>query len=525
MDAVFNWVLRAVYLVVGLGAGVWVIRWLIANWRSAEERWPLRISVAMLLLVVAYGYGHARLLAHKDEIEAARMRYAKYGDPRLTEMRRAEVRGWIMDCTDHDENALALYRERDGVVSPYYPLGQGGANFIGGGTDTVARDYTVERLFIDHLRDPRDLSEAGQLHPAGTDLDLTVCRRPTAAAWKLLRETGRPGAVVVQDVQTGALVAYTATGGPADAPFGIKRYAPPGSVFKLALTALWWENGLPDHMPIPCPKRIQVTPHASVGNYGGEELGIVDGPVGMLVPSCNTAAIWMSERMRDKLGAQAFIDAYRRFGFEIYASKPPRDTTVSDFWLTDNEDWARRMSPPPARLRLSAKTGAHEWALLSIGQGPIDVTPIAISRFIQAIGNGGVMLRPYFEQSVSGEQDGGRRIMKQQTSQKLLAAMYQVTHDEMGTAAAARGSILRGSKWDMIGKTGTAEVAGHHDDGWFAGLALGPDGRPRYTVVVYLQGGGPGGRMPAALAAQMVRVLAEGQTADVPLRSVQGGVE
>jgi hypothetical protein len=31
--------------------------------------------------------------------------------------------------------------------------------------------------------------------------------------------------------------------------------------------------------------------------------------------------------------------------------------------------------------------------------------------------------------------------------------------------------------------------------------------------------------MPAALAAQMVRVLAEGQTADVPLRSVPGGAE
>lgn len=524
MDAVFNWILRAVYLLVGLGAGVWVFRWLVANWRGAEERWPLRIAVGMLLLAVVYGYGHARMLGEAEQIEEARMRYAKYGDPRLTEMRRAEVRGWIMDCSGEEENALALYRERNDVVSRYYPLGQGGANLIGGGTDSIARDFTVERLFVDELRKPRDFSEAGQLHPAGTDLGLTLCRRPTAAAWRLLRETRRPGAVVVQDVRTGALVAYAATGGPEDAPFGIKRYAPPGSVFKLALSALWWEHGLPDDTRIPCPKRIQVTPHASVGNYGDEEFSSVSGPVGMLVPSCNTAAIWMAERMRQQLGEQAFIDAYNRFGFVTYAAKPPSDTAISDFWLTDNEKWARRMSPPPSRLRMSAKTGAHEWALLSIGQGPIDVTPIGISRFIQAIGNDGVMLHPYLEQSVKGEPNEGRRIMKSSTSRKLQSAMYRVTHEELGTAARAR-SLLRGFDWDMIGKTGTAEVAGRPDDGWFAGLALGPDQTPRYTVVVYLQGGGPGGRMPAGVAAQMVRVLAEGETADVSIRTMPGGAE
>jgi cell division protein FtsI/penicillin-binding protein 2 len=102
--------------------------------------------------------------------------------------------------------------------------------------------------------------------------------------------------------------------------------------------------------------------------------------------------------------------------------------------------------------------------------------------------------------------------------------MFKVTHEELGTAARAR-SLLRGFDWDMIGKTGTAEVAGRPDDGWFAGLALGPDDRPRYTVVVYLQGGGPGGRMPAGVAAQMVRVLAEGETADVSIRTMPGGAE
>ena len=512
MDLILNWALRAAFVLVGLGAGVWILRWLLHAWRHAEERWPLRIAIGMLLLAGVYAWGHSRLLADRERIEEGRRAYTRYGDPRRTELRRAEVRGWIYDCSGDPAKALAVYRERNGVVERTYPLGAAGANLIGGGPDADERDFTVERLYAERLREPRDFLEAGELHPAGTDMGLTLCSDLTAQAWSLLRATNRPGAVVVQDVETGAVLAYTATGGPEDAPFGIKRYAPPGSVFKLALAALWWENDLPDDLIIPCPASIQVNDRGQrIQNFEGRAGGVVRGPAGMLVPSCNTAAVQMAWQMREQIGEQAFIDAYERYGFLTYASndEAPRDTSYN-FWLTGARDWARRMTPPPTRIRISENTGRAEWAQLSIGQGPVDVTVIGVSRFIAAIGNGGRMLQPKLEwealEQAQDEGEEGIQIMSPEVARKLQTAMIAVV--DSGTAASAQPHFA-GSGWDLGGKTGTAQIPGRPDDGWFTGLVFDPEGRARYSIVVYLQGGGPGGRMPAGIGGRMTRALVE----------------
>jgi cell division protein FtsI/penicillin-binding protein 2 len=503
VESLLNWALRALLWVLGAGAALWLVRSVAAR-RGSAERWPLRLALGMVLLAIVYAAGHAKLLVFRQEIEAGRMAYARFGDPRLSEQRRAEVRGWILDCTAEGGRALARYGEQGDSIVRVYPLGEAGANLLGGGKDADERDYTIERLYTDRLREPLDLGEQGALHPAGTDLRVTLCSDVTRRAWDLLRESGRPGAVVVQDVSTGALVGYAATGGPEEAPFGIKRYAPPGSVFKLALAALWWENNLPDQTPIPCPGRIAVNNRGGfVRNYEANELGTVIGPRGMLVPSCNTAAVQMAWQMRETLGSQAFVDAYRRFGFTPYTSAIPAKPEP-DFWATSSKAWQARMTPPPARIRMSDSTSRAEWAQIAIGQGPVDVTPIQISRFVQAIGNDGVMLRPTLEWEKSEKPETVRRIMKPSTAEKLLGAMREVV--QRGTARSARG-YLQGTDWSLAGKTGTAEIPGRPDDGWFAGLALDPSGRPRYTTVVYLQGGGPGGGRPAGIAARLVGTL------------------
>lgn len=504
MDTLLNWALRGLLLLLGAGAAVWIARWLREAWRERRERWPVRLALGMLLAAAVFAAGHARLLLQAEEIDEARLAYARFGDPRLAEQRRAEVRGWMLDCSARERFALARYGQRGDTIVRVYPLGEAGANLIGGGPGADERDYTIERLFAERLRRPRSFTELDELHPVGTDLRLTLCAQPTARAWRLLREAGRPGAVVVQDVQTGALVAYAATGTPQQAPLGIRRYAAPGSVFKLALAALWWESGQPAETRLACPARIQVTPRSSIQNFEGTARGVLTAPHEMLVYSCNTAAVQMALELRERIGSEAFVDAYQRFGFAPYAGEPP-DGVEPEFWNTGSEAWQRRMSPPPARIRIGERTSRQEWAQLAIGQGPVDVTPIQVSRFVQAIGNRGVMLPPALEWERALEPREGRRIMSDATAQRLQAAMKGVV--QRGTATRAR-ALLEGSPWSLGGKTGTAQVARADDDGWFAGLMFDEQGRPRYSVVVYLQGGGPGGRAPAALAAQMTRLLA-----------------
>lgn len=505
-ETLLVWLTRGILLALGIGAVHWLLRWSRTAFGERRERWAVRTALAMLLLALTYAVGHTRLLLQREQIEDGRRRYALYGDPRLAELRRAEVRGWLLDCTGDDARALARYGERDGSVLRLYPIGEAGANLLGGGVaeEGEERDFTIERLYAGRLREPRSWSEAEQLHPAGTDLRLTLCGGATRQAWQLLRGAGRPGAVVVQEVSTGAVVAYAATGGAEDPPLGIRRYAPPGSVFKLALAALWYESNLPDDAPIPCPPSIQVTPRATISNFGGIGYGTVIGPAGMLIPSCNTAAVRMALDMRERLGTEAFERAYRSYGFIPYGETPP-PASERDFWSTTSSAWERRMSPPPSRIRLSEQTGPAEWAQLSIGQGPVDVTVIGISRFVQAIGNGGVMLRPTLEWERTRRPQEVGRVMRPETAQKLQQAMLAVV--ERGTARSVAPRV-RGTGWNLGGKTGTAQVAGAADDGWFAGLIFSPEGEPRYSVVVYLQRGGPGGGQPAAIAAEMLRFLA-----------------
>lgn len=504
LDTVLDWILRGVVIAFGAGALVALARWLRTAFRERRERWAIRLALAMLVLAAVYTVGHARMLWKSQEITEGRLAWRQYGDPREAERNRGDVRGWILDCTGEDELALARYGLRDGEVQRVYPLGEAGANLIGGGTGAEDRDYTVERLFARHLREPIKFAEQSELHAVGKDLRLTVCSAPTRAAWRLLDATNLNGAIIVQDVQTGAVVAYAASGRATDPPFGIKRYAPPGSVFKLALAAMWWESGM-DDTRMPCPPYIQIG-NARIRNFESHEYPSITIPDGMLRVSCNTAAVRMALEMRQRLGVEAFRDAYQRFGFVTYTDGMP-PSTERDFWNSGNEAWTSRMTPPPVRVRFAKRYSQHEWGQIAIGQGPVDVTPLAVSRFLQAIGNNGVMLPPTLEWEQLEKRGEGRRIMKETTSRRLQQAMLMVV--DSGTAAGAQPRFAA-TGWDLGGKTGTADVAGaSRPDAWFAGLMYGPDHRARYTIVVYLQHGGQGGRVAAPIAGEMTKFMSQ----------------
>ncbi|HYR09342.1 MAG TPA: penicillin-binding transpeptidase domain-containing protein [Longimicrobium sp.] len=503
LDTVLDWILRGVVIAFGVGALIALARWVRAAIRERRERWAIRLALAMLVLALVYTWGHARLLWNAEEITEGRLAWRQYGDPREAERNRGDVRGWILDCTGEDDRALARYGLRDGEVQRVYPLGEAGANLIGGGTGAEDRDYTVERLFARHLREPIKFAEQSELHAVGKDLRLTICSAPTRAAWQLLDATNLKGSIIVQDVQTGAVVAYAASGRAEDPPFGIKRYAPPGSVFKLAVAALWWENDIPDTR-MPCPPYIQIG-NARIRNFESHEYESITVPTGMLTVSCNTAAVRMALEMRQRLGVEAFRDAYQRFGFVTYSGRPPASDET--FWNTENKAWAERMTPPPVRVRFAERFSQHEWGQIAIGQGPVDMTPMAVSRFMQAIGNNGVMLPPTLEWEQLEKRGAGRQIMRATTSRKLQEAMLTVV--DSGTAQSAKPR-LAGTGWDMGGKTGTADVAGApRPDAWFAGLMYGPDGRARYTIVVYLQRGGQGGRIAAPIAGEMTKFMSQ----------------
>jgi hypothetical protein len=163
--------------------------------------------------------------------------------------------------------------------------------------------------------------------------------------------------------------------------------------------------------------------------------------------------------LRRKIGAKAMLAELRRYG----------------------------LGTRPAALTLAADAGDAAWGnSLSIGEKNMTVTLDQVSRFLRAIGL------------------GGQGLMKPDTARRLQDAMKDTV--ARGTARGVAPK-LAGTRWQLGGKTGTGPFEARPSyDGWFAGLIF-ESGKPRYTVAVYIDGGGPGGGVAAWIAADLTRIL------------------
>jgi len=130
-------------------------------------------------------------------------------------------------------------------------------------------------------------------------------------------------------------------------------------------------------------------------------------------------------------------------------------------------------------LTLPAEASDSDWAeTLSLGEQDVTVTLPQLSAFLRTIAS---------SQSAS--------------ARRLRAAMLACVERGTARAVAARQNGFR-----LGGKTGTGPATATPHDGIFAGLVF-VDGQPRYTVVVYLDGQGPGGGAAASMAADLVGSL------------------
>ncbi|HEX2210039.1 MAG TPA: penicillin-binding transpeptidase domain-containing protein, partial [Longimicrobium sp.] len=319
----------------------------------------------------------------------------------------------------------------------------------------------------------------------------TVCPDLEDALGAMLAGHAPGASAIVQDVRTGAVLAYAAAG---DDASGLTEPVLPASVWKLVVSALWWEQGLGDG-ELACPARLDVGGGRVLRNYGAMPARLA-GPREMLVVSCNTAAAGMALRLRDAVGERGVLDGVRRMGFGAAADGASgRDTA---FWATRSADFRARMSPARGRVAMD-----DAWDGFAMGTLGVQTTPLHVARFLQAIGNDGTMLAPTVDAALAGH-GAGQRVMSAATARRLQSAMLDVVRRGTGTAAA---EALGDSPWRLGGKTGTADGAAGDPDGWFAGLAFDGDGRARYVVVVRLPGGGPGGGAPARLAGRITRLL------------------
>jgi penicillin-binding protein 2 len=156
---------------------------------------------------------------------------------------------------------------------------------------------------------------------------------------------------------------------------------------------------------------------------------------------------------------------------------------------------------------------------VSVGQGPLIVTPLQVANMMAAIANGGTVYRPHVvkmvervnpDNSVERLQVATEVLHKVQLAPAALntvkTGLWKVVNEEGGTGGNARVPGL-----DIAGKTGTVQVIAQHgwiksenlpfkdrDHAWFASYA--PNEKPEMVVVVFVEHGGHGGTDAAPLA-------------------------
>lgn len=315
----------------------------------------------------------------------------------------------------------------------------------------VEPDGDVAATIHEHNGDPP--------RPVRTSLDVAV----QEAIENALVGVEDTAAIVAVDGTTGAVL------GSASRPLGgfnrawAGRY-PPGSVAKTVVLVAALDNGWQLDDRVACPGEV-VVGGLRLSNAGGRDLGEVTLETAFAA-SCNTTFARLATELPD--GAVALWTD--RLGFGADWSHLPFDAT-SGQW------------PAPADTAERAAQG--------IGQGRVLASPLQVAAMMAAL-DGGRAVTPWLLEPTEPAAFGWNADLLARTRTALRSVVTTGT----GTAAAVPGK-------DVLGKTGTAQVAGEADHAWFAGMHDG------IGFAVLVEHGGSGGSVAAPIAARFVRELGD----------------
>ncbi|MCC7366894.1 MAG: penicillin-binding protein 2 [Chloroflexi bacterium] len=475
------------------------------------ERLQLVLLSGFVLIALALGYWQ---FFRQDDV------LARATNPRIAEEARRVVRGKILDRTG---KVLAEnLPDEDGGNHRTYPVG-GMAAVVGYHSGQFGNSG-IEAKYDEYLSGTRSADPFERLRDTlyhrptvGSDVTLTVDARIQQAANDAL--AGRPGAVVVLDPKTGAVLALasapTFEPGALDEQWQALLDDPtrplvnravgasytPGSTFKLVTAAAALDLRLVDpRQKFRCVDPIKIDSltvdcrnHAHLANVDFREA---------FAWSCNrTFALTALELGTPKL----------QLADGLKAPFPWQDALGAS--ANRLEEYARRFMigrPIPFEIGVEGGQlkGGNAWypsllAQTGFGQGEIATTPLHMALVAAAVANGGNVPAPYLTTeitspsgAVSTQNRGGGvlgRAFEASTAQTLNEMMV-LSVDTAYAKPAAIANVKVG------GKTGSAEAGpdGSLTHSWFVGYAPADDPRVAIAVIMEHRGSGTDFATPAA---------------------------
>jgi penicillin-binding protein 2 len=368
----------------------------------------------------------------------------------------------------------------------------------------------------------REVEELNEQVPIdGQALQLTIDYDLQRALEEAFRESGFAGAAAFLSPETGEVLAMTslpaydpnafATGIDANSfarmngdplrPFSNRlvqeRYSP-GSTFKIVMAIAALMEGVTNaEERVYCP---------GYGTFYGRRFACnrKTGHGWMdirhaIAQSCNVFFYTMGERLK--------VDTIRAYAEKLGLVGP----TGIDL---PNEIDSRVPSEAWARDVRNERWYPSETISVAIGQGPVDVTPLALATMMATVANGGTLVTPHLVRAIN-DGEGWQPIQPPAPRSRaaIPAAVLAAVRDGLWMAVNADGGTgfrARLAGRDVAGKTGTAQVISNvgraaaaasgrdlRDNGWFVFFA--PRDNPQIAGVVYAEhSAGAGPALPIA---------------------------
>ncbi len=376
------------------------------------------------------------------------------------------------------------------------------------------RNGKVKKIVDSRGRFIRELNREEPI--GGKELTLTIDFDLQSKAHQLL--AGREGAIIVLEPKSGEIL--TLVSSPSYDPNKFVRrfnqkeweelvnnpksplenrairglYAP-GSIFKLTLALAGLQKGLINpHSSFFCSgKAIFYGKEFSCWNPGGH------GRVNLynaLKHSCNIYFYNLGKMLGIKeINFWAYILGFGKVtGIDLPGEKQG---------LIPSPGWKKR------RFRTPWFPG--ETITLSIGQGPLLVTPLQVAAHTAIIANRGKKIIPHILKSnLKGkEYIDGRIEIDKEYFEDVITGMWRVVNSQ-GTGRLAE---LKG--FDICGKTGSTQIITNKKNvkkkikthSWFTGFA--PRNNPQIVVTIIVEYGGMGGETAAPLAKEIFKFFKE----------------
>lgn len=351
--------------------------------------------------------------------------------------------------------------------------------------------------------------------PQGSAVELTIDPVVQQAAWDALGD--ERGAVVAIDPKTGAILAlvskptydpnglavldpnavestYEALDDDPNDPLidrGIEGdLNPPGSVFKLVVTAAALESGqFTPESEFPNPPRLDLpgttTPisNSADGTCGGAETASIATALRL---SCNVTFA----QLAGALGEDALREQAEEFGFGRELGIPMR-------------------VEPSVYPEIGPDDEAQLW-LTGFGQASVRTSPLQMAMVSAAIANGGRLMQPTVVESIVAPDLSVIQEFQPQTFSTPISQETATTMTQMMVQGVANG-VANNARIDGVevaGKTGTAENGpGEPYSLWFTGFAPADDPQVAVAVVIEDRATGYGNLIAAPIAKRVMEAV------------------